>query len=575
MSDHWGTPPQRPEPSSQPGQPSEPGQPSQPSQPGQPEILSNQPGFSPPPGTSPYAPPTGATHRFGDILGTPGPAPRAAGKGKLLAIGVGVVAVAGIGVGAAFAAGALGHDSSKPDKLVPATAVGYVSIDLDPGLGQKVDALRFLRKFPSAKASLGTTDDIRKWAFEQATKDDKLSKVSYDADVKPWIGDKFGLAVVPGAKAGSPPSVVVVIQVTDEGKAKAGLKKLITKPSKGTCSVASGYAVCAETQSILTTVQAAAAKQPLADDAHFKADVSSIGKRGIALGWGDLDKVTRLVPDASQALGGMAGGGLRSFGPLGQFGQFGAGGKAGRVVATLRFEGGNLELTGKTMGGKAQEGAGSGGTGVEQLPNKTVAAFGASIDDQAIAKAYASMQQQLKAVGGADALTQVQQELASRGFRLPQDLQALVGTKFEVAFGGLGSDGTPLVGVRSNADAAKAGKVLDKLSAQLSQAGLPFALRHVPAAKGYAVALDERYAAQLAAGGHLGDQVDFKAAVPDAAKAQVVVYVNVAQLLSGPTLGAFGTGPVSPNLKALGSVGLSATSGSDRSATFRLKVTTR
>ena len=561
MSDHWGTPPQQPEP---------------PSQPGQPEILSNQPGLSTPYGTSPYAPPAGGTYSSGDILGTPGPAPRAPGKGKFLAIGVGVVAVAGIGVGAAFAAGALGHDSSQPDKLVPASAVGYVSIDLDPGLGQKVDALRFLRKFPSAKASLGTTDDIRKWAFEQATKDDdKLSKVSYDADVKPWIGDKFGLAVVPGTKAGSAPSVVIVIQVTDEGKAKAGLRKLITNPSKGTCSVASGYAVCAETQSILTTVQAAAAKQPLSDDAHFKADVSSIGKRGIALGWGDLDKVTKLVPDASQALGGMAGGGMRGFGPLGTFGQLGAGGKAGRVVATLRFEGGNLELTGKTMGGKAQQGAGSGGTGVEQLPNKTLAAFGASIDDQAVAKAYASMQQQLKAVGGADALTEVQQELASRGFHLPQDLQALVGTKFDVAFGGLGSDGTPLVGLRSNADAARAGKVLDRLSTQLSQTGLPFALHHVPAAKGYAVALDQSYAAQLAAGGHLGDQADFKAAVPDAAKAQVVVYVNVAQLVSGHTLGAFGSGPVDPNLKALGSIGLSATSGSDGTATFRLKVTTR
>ena len=60
-------------------------------------------------------------------------------------------------------------------------AVGYVSVDLDPSLGQKVDALRFLRKFPSAKASLGSTDDIRQWVFNAASKDDpQLSSLSYD-----------------------------------------------------------------------------------------------------------------------------------------------------------------------------------------------------------------------------------------------------------------------------------------------------------------------------------------------------------------------------------------------------------
>ncbi len=221
MSDYWGTTPQQPDQpeqpnqASQPSQPNQPNQASQPSQPnqaapygaaaepefdrwgrpvqGQPEVLSSESG------ASTYQPAGAPTYLgTGDILGASEPAPRGGGKRKLAAIGVGVVAVAGIGVGAAFAAGAFGGSSAQPDALVPATAVGYVSIDLDPSLGQKVDALRFLRKFPSAKASLGSTDDIRKWVFEQATKDDaSLSQLSYDRDVKPWIGDKFGLAVVP------------------------------------------------------------------------------------------------------------------------------------------------------------------------------------------------------------------------------------------------------------------------------------------------------------------------------------------------------------------------------------------
>ncbi len=122
------------------------------------------------------------------------------------------------------------------------------------------------------------------------------------------------------------------------------------------------------------------------------------------------------------------------------------------------------------------------------------------------------------------------------GFHLPQDLDALLGTRFDVAFGGMGSDQMPLVGIRSNADAAKAGAVLDRVSGQLNQAGAPFTLHHVPAGKGYAVALSPAYAKQLAAGGHLGDQAGFKAAVPDAKSASVVIYVNLAQLLSGDSM---------------------------------------
>jgi hypothetical protein len=214
MSDTWGTPAQPPEPN-------------QSSQPSQPEVLSSQPSV-----------PT-TDLGFGDIIAT-GTAPRGLGRGKLIAIGASALAVAGIGVGAAYAAGALGGGGSQPDRLVPATAVGYVSLDLDPSLGQKVDALRFLRRFPSARASLGSTDDIRKWFFDQAVADDRsLSGLNYDRDVKPWIGDRFAVAALPGA-AGREPSALVVLQVTDEGKAKAGLAKLVSKPGDGVCSVAAG-----------------------------------------------------------------------------------------------------------------------------------------------------------------------------------------------------------------------------------------------------------------------------------------------------------------------------------------------
>ncbi len=122
MSDHWGAP-RQPEPD-------------------QPEILSDQP-------TAPEASP--AYSAAGTFLPAQ-PPESTGGKRKWVAGGVAVLLVAGVGVGAAYAAGALGGGGGKqPEAEVPSTSVAFVSFDLNPSLGQKVDALRFLRKFPSAK----------------------------------------------------------------------------------------------------------------------------------------------------------------------------------------------------------------------------------------------------------------------------------------------------------------------------------------------------------------------------------------------------------------------------------------
>ena len=92
--------------------------------------------------------------------------------------------------------------------------------------------------------------------------------------------------------------------------------------------------------------------------------------------------------------------------------------------------------------------------------------------------------------------------------------------------------GQPLVGLRSNADAAKAGAVLDKVSRPLGQTGAPFTLHHVPAERrlrgragpGVRHAARGRAAASAA-------PAAFKAAVPDASSANVVLFVELARLL--------------------------------------------
>ncbi len=357
-----------------------------------------------------------------------------------------------------------------------------------------------------------------------------------------------------------------MLQVSDAAKAKAGLKKLMT-PGDGTCAVADGYAVCAETQAILSQAQSATRHQSLADDPTFSSDLSSAGGRGIATAWGDLGKLSKLVPQ------GIEGGGLSG---LSSFGAVGANATSGRFVASLRFSGANLQLTGRVTGGKPSA-AVAGGTGIEQLPSATMVAVGASTSAATIAKSYQQMTSQLTASGGAGAVQELQQGLHQFGLKLPQDLSSLLGTRFAVAYGGNGADGQPQIGLRSNASEAKAGPVLDKVGKALQGSGAPIELHHVRAGSGYAVALDPAYARQLAGNGGLGSSAGFKAAVPDASSANLVVYVNLAQALADGHGSPFGSASASTdaNLAALSAIGLTAHEGSDGTATFHLNVVTR
>ena len=114
--------------------------------------------------------------------------------------------------------------------------------------------------------------------------------------------------------------------------------------------------------------------------------------------------------------------------------------------------------------------------------------------------------------------------------------------------------------------------MLDKVNRALAGAGAPFALHHVAAGSGYAVALDQAYAKQLAANGGLGATAAFKAAVPDAANANLVLYVNFEPAAVGRL--AVRSDGADPNLTALSAAGLSVDEGADGTTTFHLNVIT-
>src|SRR4051794_16238734 len=132
--------------------------------------------------------------------------------------------VAGAGAGAAaWAAVAFLHQGAQPAEALPDSTLGYVSLDLDPSGGQKIEALKLARKFPGFKDKVGlkTDDDVRRWFFDQLA-DDSGCPIDFAEDVAPWLGSRVAMAAV----GRDEPFPVVVVQTSDADKADAGLRKI-------------------------------------------------------------------------------------------------------------------------------------------------------------------------------------------------------------------------------------------------------------------------------------------------------------------------------------------------------------
>ena len=108
---------------------------------------------------------------------------------------VAVVLIAGGGFAAwQFFAGG----GPRPAEVLPASTFALVTVDLNPSGGQKVEAIRTLRKFPSWKKRTGLTpdSDVLEAIFDKALEKGPCKALDYETDVKPWIGHRAGFGGV-------------------------------------------------------------------------------------------------------------------------------------------------------------------------------------------------------------------------------------------------------------------------------------------------------------------------------------------------------------------------------------------
>ena len=525
-------------------------------------------------------------------------------------IGGGVVALLGVGAGAWAALGFF-QQGAQPAEALPSTTVGYLSVDLDPAGGQKIDAFRTLNKFPAFKDEVGvdSVDELRHKLGDSFVGGFDCKGLDYDRDIDPWLGDRMAVAAV---MLDDEPQVVGVIQVKDEDAARNGIAQLNACDDSDQdpgFSVHDGWAVLAESQKVVDQVVDATSDATLADDATYQKWTDAVGDAGVVNAYASpdagrvlADKVSGLFEGAllgtpaesgfvalegpptpgtvtQSATASGSGGGVAAAGGDDPFGAALKGFKGG--AATVRFTGDGLELAVAGDAGTAQASALTGTTGgrlVSRLPADTAAALGISLKP-------GWLDQRLDAVtdgfGGMAGMSSddLRRELRKATGLQTSDIEDLLGSGVAISAGKdidfeaveNSSDGTGLpIAATVQGDPDAVGSVLDRIRVRAGD--LPL-LGSDASDDLIAIGPTEEYRKQVLAGGDLGGDDTFLGVVPDATHASTVVYVDLDRLEPAISQVAAGDKEALDNLTPLRALGVSAWN-DDGVARFSLKVST-
>jgi hypothetical protein len=470
-------------------------------------------------------------------------------RGKLVPLIAGAAVVAVVAGGGIFAYGKL-SGGGQPAEVLPGNAVAYARIDLNPSAGQKVAAVRFMLKFPSAKEKIGLTsdkDDLRQKLFDLIKKDsdDDLADVDFDKDIKPWLGDRAGAAAVP-SKDGDEPDAVVAVEVKDQDKANAGLDKLFAKEDKKPGrAFTDGYVLLSDDQATVDAAVASSKDSPLSENATFKADMDALGEQGFVSLWADMKGLAALAPKEFASKTAMP---------------------DGSAAAALRFDSQYVELKGIARGDKSiKVNSANAGDQIAKLPDTTAGAFtlsdGANLVD--------TVWTQLEKSGAGLNLPELTKGFTEQyGLVLPDDLKPLLGKNLSIAVDKNTADG-PKIAARIETDPAKAEAVVDKVT-DLIQSHSPMGEIPIKKAKDdktLVIATDQAYADEVLKGGNLGQSDSFKQAVPDTSGAVAVGFVDFAAIGSlNEEIGR------DKDYAALRSAGLTSRVTGDGQAEFTLRV---
>jgi hypothetical protein len=474
-----------------------------------------------------------------DPSGADGAPPRTRKWPVLGTVAVGVAAAVGLGGWGAYSM--LSGGGAQPAEVIPADAVAYLSLDLDPSASQKIEAFKMLKKFPGLEKELGlnTTDDLRRLFFDEVKQEEGCDNLDYDRDIAPWIGERMAVAAVPDAEPGFDVPVFV-LQVSDQEAAREGIGAFYdcVGSEEGFGFAFSGdYVLVTDTEKRAKAVAASAAEGSLADDQAFQDWTGEVGDPGIitmyagpgapgyfadmqddlAEGWTGNEPELMAESEHSQE--------NEKLDSL--YEEFEG------MAVTVRFDDGAVEAefagSGMPSGISATDGAA--GPSLGDLPASTGAAFSIGLPDGWLDDWSESVHGFL----GAGESTEEMWAEGERetGLTLPEDIETLLGDGLSVSFDADADleavfDSQDLsklpVGLRISGDSTEILAIIDKIKAAFGpDADVVLA---TASDDGVAVGTNPDYVQALVDGGSLGDEASFKEAVPNADDASGALYVN-------------------------------------------------
>jgi hypothetical protein len=454
------------------------------------------------------------------------PEPRRS-RGGAVAVIASVVVVVLVAAGGFAAWRWFSGGGPRPAEVLPASTFALVTVDLDPSGGQKVAAIKTLRKFPQFRDQVGlkTDSDPLERLFEEAKKQGSCKGLDYQRDVKSWIGQRFGLGAV---RLDGKTRAVATLQVSDADNAKTGFPRLAKclELSDYGWTLTDDYIVISDSDALAKQIVADGKKSPLSEDADFKKWTDEAGGAGIMnayIGPKAVDVMSEELSSGLKDMGGLAGG--SSSNDEEQLADLLAGYKDFQGAgAVLRFADGGIELAVAGGGGKATTSSTTVADHVAAMPA-----------DTAMLLAFAVPPGAFKAIEKADPEGNSSDLLGSMlGIDFPADLEALLGKSLSLSLGGdapadLSTITGPQdlsIGALIEGDSTKIDAVIAKLE---KSAGVTLGdLQVVKSTKDGKVALasNQDYADQLLGSGKLSDDEGFKDAVPHADDAQAVAYLD-------------------------------------------------
>ena len=190
----------------------------------------------------------------------------------------------------ALVLGACGEEGGgEPARVAPARAAVWIEAVIDPQ-GEQEQAVRsILRRFPKGDQVPAMIAE----AIEQEARSEK-TPIDFEKDVKPWLGDRAGLFLIPVGRG--EPKVGVIVATTDEGKARELLDKAAkdddpkrrsykgvdyTVTDEGAQGIVEGFVVGADEPELKRVVDAAQGSG-LADSDRYKKAVEDLPEDRVA-----------------------------------------------------------------------------------------------------------------------------------------------------------------------------------------------------------------------------------------------------------------------------------------------------